>query len=191
MNVTLTLTGTAPLLMHGNGLADPLSEEAKKMKRLSGKRTKTDEDHIAMRRIEFESSLYLDDEFGPYLPGANIARSLLEAAKIRRNGKKIERGLILVSPVNRLIYQGPRDVSGLWNALKFRHVAPAKLNGKATVMRCRPVFNEWSCTATALLNPSVLPPEELLEIADDAGQMVGVGDWRPWHGRFTVEEVGS
>ena len=39
---------------------------------------KTDEDHIAMRRIEFESSLYLDPEQGPYLPGPNIARALLD-----------------------------------------------------------------------------------------------------------------
>lgn len=54
-------------------------------------------------------------------------------------------------------------------------------------MRCRPIFLEWSCTATALLNPSVLSPDELSEIASDAGQMVGVGDWRPWHGRFNIE----
>ena len=186
MNPTITLVGTAPLLMHGNGLADPISDDAKRMKRISGKRVKTDEDHIAMRRIEFESSLYLDPEVGPYLPGANIAKALLNAAKIRRQGPKIERGLILVSPVNPLRYDGPRDVSGLWNMPKFRHVAPAKLNGRVTVMRCRPVFAEWSCTATALINPSVLSVEELAEIASDAGQMIGVGDWRPWHGRFTA-----
>lgn len=187
MNVTITLTGAAPLLMHGNGLADPISEDAKRMKRLSGKRIKTDEDHIAMRRIEFESSLYLDPDEGPYLPGPNIAKALLMAARIRRNGPKVERGLILVSPVNPLRYDGPRDVSGLWSDLKFRHTAPAKLNGKATVIRCRPVFTEWSCTATALLNPSVLPADELADIVNDAGQMVGVGDWRPWHGRFTAK----
>lgn len=186
MNPTITLVGTAPLLMHGNGLADPISDDAKRMKRISAKRVKTDEDHIAMRRIEFESGLYLDPEAGPFLPGPNIAKALLNAAKIRRQGPKIERGLILVSPVNPLQYDGPRDVSGLWNNPAFRHVAPAKLNGKVTVMRCRPIFAEWSCTATALINPSVLSIEELAEIASDAGQMIGVGDWRPWHGRFTA-----
>ncbi len=186
MNVTLTLTGTAPLLMHGNGLADPISEDAKKMKKLSGKRVKTDEDHIAMRRIEFESSLYLDADQGPYLPGPNIAKCLLLAARIRRNGPKIERGLILVSPVNPLEFEGPRDVSGLWGALKFRHTVPAKLQGKSTVIRCRPIFQKWKTTATALINPSVLPVDELADIARDAGEMVGVGDWRPLHGRFEV-----
>ncbi len=189
MNVTLNITGTAPLLMHGNGLADPISDDAKKMKKLSGKRVKTDEDHIAMRRIEFESGLYLDPEHGPYLPGPNIAKAMLMAARIRRNGPKVERGLIMVSPVNPLVYDGPRDVSGLWNDLKFRHVAPAKLQGKSTVIRCRPIFQKWSCSATALVNPSILPPEELEDIAKDAGEMVGVGDWRPWHGRFEVETL--
>jgi hypothetical protein len=172
--------------MHNNGLADPLDDKTKAMKRISGKRVKTDEDHIAMRRIEFESSLYLDPDAGPFLPGPNIAKALLAAARIRRNGPKVERGLILVSPVNPLVYTGPRDLSGLWGDLRFRHVVPAKIGGKATVMRCRAVFAEWACTATALINPTVLPADELADIAADAGQMVGVGDWRPWHGRFTV-----
>lgn len=187
MELTIKITGTASLLMHSNGLADPISDDAKRMKRLSAKRTKTDEDHIAMRQIEFESSLYLDPELGPYLPGANIAKAFLIAARIRRNGPKVERGLIVISPINQLQYEGPRDVSGLWNNPKFKHTVPVKLNGKSTVMRCRPIFQEWSCTATAMLNPTVLPPDELAEIAVDAGQMVGVGDWRPWHGRFNAE----
>jgi hypothetical protein len=190
LNVDLMITGTAPLIMHANTLADPLHEGSKRMKRHSAKRTKTDEDHVAMRRIEFEFGLYLDPEKGPYLPGPNIAKALLLAARIRRNGPKIERGLILVSPVNPLRYKGPRDVSGLWNDPRFRLTVPAK-NGQSTIMRCRPQFPEWSCTATALINPTVLSVDELADIASDAGQMIGLGDWRPWHGRFdaTVKEA--
>lgn len=186
MNVTLNITGTAPLLMHNNTLADPLSEAKKRMSRISGKRTKTDEDHIAIRRIEFEASLYLDPDAGPYIPGPNIAKALLMAAKIRKNGPKIVRGLILVSPINALRYKGPRDVSGLWNDPRFRHTVPARNQGTTTIIRCRPIFTEWSCSATALINPSVLSPDDLAEIASDAGQMIGIGDWRPWHGRFDV-----
>jgi hypothetical protein len=186
LNITLNISGTAPLLMHSNTLADPLSDAKKKMSRISDKRKKTDEDHVAIRRIEFEASLYFDEEAGPYLPGPNIAKALLMAARIRKNGPKIERGLILVSPINPLTYKGPRDISGLWNDPRFRHIAPARNQGRTTIIRCRPIFTEWSCTATALINPSVLAPDELAEIANDAGQMIGVGDWRPWHGRFEV-----
>lgn len=185
MNVTLRIVGKAPLLMHSNEMADPLNDKAKAMKRISAKRVKTDEDHIAMRRIEFEAGLYLDPESGPYMPGSNIAKALLEAAMIRRNGPKVKRGLIVVSPINTLTYVGPREVAGLWADPRFRHTAPSKV-GQSTVIRCRPMFSEWACTATAFINPSVLPVDELAEIAEDAGQMVGIGDWRPWHGRFAV-----
>lgn len=184
MELTINVIGTAPLLMHNNTLADPLSDAAKKLKKISSKRVKTDEDQIAMRMIEHESGLYLDPEAGPYMPGANLAASMLEAAKISRNGPKVKRGLIVISPINRLEYEGPRDVSGLWSDLRFRHVAPVKNQGTSTVMRCRPVFTKWAFTATALINPAVLPPEDLAEIVSTAGQMCGLGDWRPWHGRF-------
>jgi hypothetical protein len=188
MNVTLNISGTAPLLMHNNTLVDTLHDDTKRLKRISSKRTKTDEDEIAMRRIQFGAALYLDPEVGPYMPGPNIAKALLLAARIRRNGPKVERGLILISPVNRLEYDGPRDVSGLWNDPRFRFTVPVKVpprTGK-TVMGCRPIFPEWACTATAFTNPTVLPPDELADIANDAGQMIGLGDWRPWHGRFEV-----
>lgn len=188
MNVEITLEGTAPLIVHNNALVDTLDDRTKQLKRITSKRAKTDEDEVAMRRIQFEAALYLDPQVGPYLPGPNIAKALLDAAKIRRNGKKIERGLILVSPINRLEYDGPRDPSGLWNDLRFRFTVPVKVpprTGK-TVMGCRPAFPEWRCSTTAMINPSVLTPEELAEIATDAGEMIGVGDWRPWHGRFTA-----
>jgi hypothetical protein len=187
MKLKIEVTGAAPLLMHNNTLADALSDPAKQLKKISAKRTKTDEDHIAMRRIEFEAGLYIHPEAGPYMPGANLAASLLEAAKISRRGQTVKRGLIVVSPINRLEYDGPRDVSGLWNNLKFRHVAPVKNQGTTTVMRCRPVFMDWAFTATALINQRVLTLEDLADIADAAGEMAGLGDWRPWHGRFTAK----
>lgn len=187
--VTMRLTGTAPLLMHSNMLADPLSPAAKAMKRISAKTKKTDDDHNAMRRIEFDAALYLDPELGPYLPGPNVAKAFLMAARIRKSGPKVERGLILVSEVNSLSYAGPRDVQGLWDA-NFRQTVPVKIGGRSTVMRCRPMFLNWECTVDALLNPSQLPPDELVSIAEDAGHMIGVGDWRPWHGRFSVAKEG-
>jgi hypothetical protein len=149
-----------------------------------------DEDHIAKYRIQFESSLYMDPDQGPYLPGPNIAKCLLRAAALSRAGKKIERGLILASPINSLQYDGPRDVSGLWADLRFRFTVPVNGNPsssrKSTVMACRPKFPDWACTSTLLINPSVLSLDDLQSAATAAGQMIGLGDWRPWHGRFTA-----
>lgn len=193
MELRIEITGTAPLLMHAPTLVDPLHPHTKEIKRITSKtpRAVVDEDHIAKYRLQFEAGMYFDPDQGPYLPGENIAKSLLEAARLSRSGKKVERGLILVSPVNALAYEGPRDVSGLWSDLRFRRTMPVNGNpsrgNKSMVMACRPIFQNWSVTASILVNPSVISADDLQRTADAAGQMIGVGDWRPWHGRFTAK----
>ena len=58
-------------------------------------------------------------------------------------------------------------------------------------MRCRPWFPEWTVQAEGILDPSVLELDDLTTIADNAGSLIGLGDWRPRFGRFTavVERV--
>lgn len=195
MNLTIKITGTAPMLMHAAELADPLSPKTKDLKKITGKQSRlwVDEDHVAKYRLQFECGLYHDPEVGPYLPGINIAKCLQEGAGLfkRGDGAKVKRGLILVSPVNRLEYSGPRDISGLWNDLRFRFTVQVNGNPssskKSRVMACRPIFHEWAVTATCLINPAVLSLEDLRSAAQTAGSAVGLGDWRPWHGRFTAE----
>lgn len=194
MNITLEGTGTAPLIVHAPGLADPLAPETKKLKRITGKQSRlwVDEDHIEKYLIQFRSALYFDPEVGPYMPGTNIAKCLQLGAGLfkRGDGAKVKRGLILVSPVNPLRYSGPRDIPGLWNDLRFRFTVPVNGNPssskKSTVMSCRPIFQEWAFTATCLINPAVLSLEDLENAVKLAGQAVGLGDWRPYHGRFTA-----
>lgn len=195
LEVTLKLTGSAPLIMHAPTLADPMHPSTKALKKITSKTSRAivDEDHIAKYRIQFEANIYHDPATGPYLPGMNVAKCILQAARKSRSGKKVEEGLILVSPINALVYDGPRDISGLWNDLRFRKTMPVNGNPnsakKSMVMSCRPIFPEWSCTATLLINPSVLSVEDAEAFAVTAGQMVGLGDWRPWHGRFTSQVV--
>jgi hypothetical protein len=43
--LSLTIVGTAPLLMHNGQTADPLNKYAKMLKSVSGKRKKTEADH--------------------------------------------------------------------------------------------------------------------------------------------------
>jgi hypothetical protein len=197
LNVTITITGTAPLLMHNSTLANPLHPLTKSLKKITSKPSQrwVDEDHIAKYRIQFEGALYHDSEQGPYMPGTNIAKALQEGAGliVRGMGAKVKRGVFLVSPINPLRYDGPRDITGLFNDQRFQRVLPVNGNPsaskKSTVMSCRPVFLNWSCTATALINPATIGLDDLEKAIKAAGQMVGLGDWRPWHGRFdaTVE----
>lgn len=185
MEFTITIEGTAPLLMHNARLSNPLDPAAKALKATTSKRTKTDEDHAKVARMEHAGSLYLDPAIGPYVPGENIARCLIDGAKITKSGVKVTRGVFIASDVNPLAYTGPRDVDGLWEDENFRHIASVKV-GTSRVMRCRPIFRQWRTQAVGLLDTSVLTLEDLQSIADQAGAMVGLGDWRPRFGRFTA-----
>lgn len=184
----MTCTGTKPLLMHNARLSNPLDDIAKAMKRVTAKRIKTDEDHEELARLEHMGGLYLDSDLGPYVPGQNFERCLVDAARITKAGKKIERGVFVDTDVNPLAYDGPRDVDGLWKDENFRHAASVKV-GTSRVTRTRPQFREWMVEAEGEFDAAVISLTELSEVATTAGLMIGLGDWRPRFGRF-VAQVG-
>lgn len=188
----MELVGTRPLLMHNiQALGDPLHPVAKAIKRISAKRKKTDEDHEEMRRLEFHGGLYIDDEIGPYLPAANFMRCLVDAARITREGKDVERGVIVLTDQAPLEYDGPRTDKGLWEDERFRDISMVRI-GRARVARCRPVFNDWGATFELQVDSTVVSEEDFGEIVHSAGSMVGLGDFRPRFGRFVaqVKEIG-
>jgi hypothetical protein len=181
----ITIEGTAPLIMHNSRLANPLDPAAKALKRATGKRNKTDDDHEEVARLEHAGGLYLDPDVGPYLPGDNIFRGLWDAAKKHKLGVKVKEGLLISTDVNPLAYAGPRDVGSLWGDENFRIVASVKV-GTSRVMRCRPIFRNWSTEAEGILDPNVIDFAELEQIAATGGQLIGLGDWRPRYGRYSA-----
>jgi hypothetical protein len=185
INFRITLTGTAALLMHNSRLADPLDSIVKERKKITGKRTKTDEDQEELARLEHAGSLYIDPVAGPYIPGQNVERCLVDAARVTKQGVKVTRGVFISTDTNAIGYKGPRDADGLWKDANFRHMASVKV-GQSRVMRCRPIFNSWAVEADGILDPSILDLAELESILTTAGQMIGLGDWRPRYGRFTA-----
>lgn len=185
MKVRLSMTGATPLIVHNIQMADPLNKYARQLKTVTKKRTKTDEDHLAMARIEFEGSLYYDDVLGPYIPGQNIEKCVVEGARISKQGKQIERGLFVIDDVCPIVYAGPRDVAGLWGGGDSEFVSGMMVRvGQQRIRRTRPIFRTWALEVEAELDPAMLNPEELQGIVDSAGAMVGIGDYRPRYGRF-------
>lgn len=186
----MTCTGTTPLLMHNSRLANPLDEIAKAMQRISKKQRKTEEDYEELARLEHMGGLYFDPEVGPFIPGQNFERCLVDAARITRAGKSIERGVFVDTDVNPVSYDGPRDQDALWKDQNFRHTTSVKIK-QSRVTRTRPQFREWVTAAEGEYDPAVLNFYQLAEIAGTAGRMIGLGDWRPRFGRFmvTVEKI--
>jgi hypothetical protein len=187
VDITITLSGTATLLMHNGQLVDSFNPVNQAKKRITGKpaRSKTPDDELELRRLEFLGSLYSDPDVGPYVPGENIARCFRDAGALTRDGKNVVRGLFISTDINPVAYEGPRDPEDLWKDENFRNVTPVK-QGQGRIIRCRPQFRNWTVEAEGILDTNVLDFGALRRIATSAGQMIGLGDWRPRYGRFTA-----
>lgn len=185
INFTLTITGTAPLLMHNSRLADKLDPITREKSAVASKRKKTDEDDLLLSRLEWTGGLYFDPEVGPYLPGDNIFKALVEAARKSKDGKRVEQGIFITTDVNPLVYKGPRTIDGLWadENFVFRRTVKQQMS---RITRTRPIFREWVAEVEGVLDPSVLDLDDVESFAEIAGSYIGVGDWRPRYGRFTA-----
>lgn len=187
MKIRITMTGTSPLVMHNVRLARPDDDFTRAIAKITAKRSKqTDDDRGEVARLEFAGSLYVDEE-GPYVPTANIRRCLVEAAKVRRFGKAVERALIPLTMSAPLQYDGPRGVDELWKQPRFRYSTIVAIN-RAKTPRMRPQFPQWGLVTEWELLTETLNIEDLIAIVHSAGLIEGLGDnRRNGFGRFTSE----
>ena len=185
MKARLDITGQAPLLMHNARLSDPLDPIAREMKKISGKRTKTDSDHEELARLEFLGGIYYNEESGVYVPGANLWATLIGGGKITKQGTAVQRGLIVSDNALTLIYNGPSTPEELYAHGEFTSRLSVKV-GQNRVMRTRPMFEDWRLNAEIQVDETVLNLDSVVELARNAGEMVGLGDYRPSYGRFNV-----
>lgn len=190
--INLKITGVSPILMHSDRLANPLDPLKKEIAKYTSKRKKTDEDHEEISRIEWLAAMYFDESIGPYLPGRMIKASLINAAKKTKEGPKIRSGLLVATDKARLEYDGSRNQKDMWVSGEFTDVRSVVVQ-RARIMRCRPVFRDWSCHVEIIIDESVVDTVDVFRLAETAGAMVGLGDFRPQYGgdfgRFSVEGV--
>lgn len=186
--LSFKITGTLPLLMHNARLASPIDKYSRMLKEISGKRKKTDADFEEMALIEARGSLYHNDKDGVYMPGENIEACLLSSAKLQKLGTTIKRGARVIDINCPLIYKGPKDPDDLIRDSNFLFSKLVKV-GTSRVLRTRPVFNEWACVFTIAYMDDQLNKSSIVDIVKNAGQLVGLGDWRPRFGLFDFEVI--
>lgn len=182
----IDITGTSALLMHNARLADPLDPITKEKAKVSSKRKKTEEDQELLSHLEWQGGLYWHDAVGPYLPGDNVFKSLIEAARKSKDGKRVEQGLLITTDQNPLVYDGPRTLDEMWEDKRFVHRCTVKQQ-MSRIVRTRPIFHSWRTQVEGRFDDSVLNAEDVESFAEIAGKYIGVGDWRPKHGRFDVK----
>lgn len=184
-NITLEFVGTSPLLCHNAQLADPDNDICREIAKINAKRKKTEEDRADREKLEWIGGLYIPEGADrPVLPTQNIRKCLINAAKITRAGKSVERALYFADMWVPIAYEGPRDPEALYKATgaKNRSLVVVQRN---RLVRVRPQFSEWAVVAKATLLENVLSLDDLRDIVESAGLMEGIGDGRSiGYGRF-------
>ena len=181
----LKITGTSPLMMHSDRLANPLAPETKAHKELTSKRIKTEEDYLAIARSEFMAGAYWNEAHGFYVPGQNFYGTFFEGSKLQKNGKRWKSGALVLENKVKLLHDAPKTPDELWGS-------PANVDcrgekaGQAKLMRYRPIFLDWAAELTVHINTDVLDLKEAKKAIDDAGALIGVCEYRPRYGRFQV-----
>lgn len=186
MKLSLTLTGQRPLLMHNGRLANPLDQYTRELKALTGKRKKTDEDLIAIMRVEARGSAYETSDGLLGMPDQNVWRCIYDAAKAYKRGEDIKRALLASDGVEPLFIAGAHVTADEFCSnpanIDYRPVAVQRNK----TMRARTLARDWSSVHHFELLEDVIDPRDLAPILERAGRLVGLGDWRPTYGTFSA-----
>lgn len=190
-NAKYRLESTAPLLMHNSRLSDPIDPHSMALKKLTGKRDKTEADHLAISETEFRGSLYHTKELGPVLPSNAVHAAVVNAAKSQKKGKQANIGFRVLGAMSKLIYDGPRTPEELFAEKdSFALRCPAKV-GKAMTQRTRPKFDKWAAEVEVMFDDGVFNADQIDELLSLAGRNCGLLDWRPRFGTFTAKRVST
>lgn len=183
------------MIMHNGRTSDPLDEFAQKLKKVSAKRSKTEDDHQLMADIEQQAGLYWSDDIGVYLPIDNLLRMFLDASKKIKMGRQAVGIMPTAEYGVPLIFDGHKNYDRLTKEKRFRF-RKAVTVGAAKVMRTRPLIpTGWRAEIEVDLDAELIDVDQFRDICDIAGLRIGLGDWRPGaprvpgpFGRFSVIE---
>jgi len=190
-----TLRGIRPLLMHNGRLRDPLDPHTKALASAvkKSKTSKSEDDILDVYRAEFIAGLYFDKKLGPVIPSDNLQALLTEGARKRKLGKQVEALVQVLEPEGgatgyKVEYKGTRDPHKLFETDEHRFTKSCKV-GQSAVMRTRPRFPQWALTFQLEITEGGPTTDQIQEALEDAGMLVGLGDWTPRYGRFAVEKL--
>lgn len=173
------------MLMHSDVTANPLGYWSKELKKFTSKRKKTDEDHEMISFIEFQASCYFEN--GKYfIPSANIEACMLASAKHFKMGTLIKQSCVVPDDAKFSFEDEELKPSDLYGEKKYVDMRTVKV-GTAKTIRTRPIFNTWECEFNLFLDESKMNEEQIINIVENAGKYVGLGDYRPRYGRFEIK----
>lgn len=175
MNINIEITGVTPLLMNRFNI----EENESKIK----------EKDLTPREVAYKKA-YLDGNNKLIYPTANIFSCIIAAGVFHKYGKvKITTARSSLIPAGLMMQDGyiyfKEPVE--WEVDTRRVVVPS--TGGAIPCH-RPRLDKWSLEFNLELDVKMFSPNLVRTIVDDAGQKIGLGDYRPSrkgiYGRFVV-----
>ncbi|MGE5196039.1 MAG: hypothetical protein ACM3JI_01760 [Anaerolineae bacterium] len=196
---SIHLKSISPLVMNCDTLANPLHPTTKKMKELTSLKTKQDEHHLAIAKLQWLAGLYYDDEIGVYLSSKMIIGCLRASARKEKKGLMMKAVIVDCLPGTPLLPYEEKKPEDLWNVKNkkdeqvYAHTASVNVQ-RAKTMRTRPIFNTWEAKFEIMLNTEILSEVDFKRILERAGFEYGIGELRPQlangtYGRFKLEEM--
>lgn len=171
--VSVAIEGVCPILFHRWNV-EAVETKAKAAKGSAAKKSD-----------DVESYLYRNDENEICLPGEYLRQSIIMASKFQQDPRSprksamdlFKAAVITLTPLASLGTTEP-------DFLDRRRVMVQR-NG---ITRTRPAMREgWTATIELMVNlPEYVNPILLRQVLDNAGRLIGVGDFRPTYGRFSV-----
>lgn len=167
------ILGTADILFHAWN-CEAVAEKGKAAK--GSKAKKTD---------DLDSYVYRDDEGFLAVPGSYLRGAIVNAAKFRQDPRSprksamdlFKAGVVSLTPFASL---GVKE----WEYVSKMRVTVQR----SGITRERPALRSgWKATfVLQVLLPEYISDTFLKEVLEDAGRLVGIGDFRPTYGRFSV-----
>ncbi|WP_418992517.1 hypothetical protein [Alistipes sp.] len=186
--IRFEIESDGPLLQHDDKAANPFNEYAKRLKVLSTKGVRGEEELMEAARTEWMAALYHSPERGYFLKAACFEGALAEAAGARRRGKVFREAVrVADDPALRFKHEKLAP-EGLFLREEYKDFRTVKRRGER-ILRCRPIFRQWSCRVEVWYDPSRLHGQEVVEAMEYAGRYIGLCDYRPRYGRFAVTGV--
>lgn len=171
--VSIQATGAADLLFH-RWNCDAVEAKAKAAKNSVAKKT----DNI-------ESYVYRNEAGELCVPGEYFRQAIIHAAKFRQDPRSPRKSAMdlykaAVVSLTPLASLGTNE----WDYEDRRRVVIQR-NG---VTRIRPAMRAgWRCEFDLMVMlPEYVSSNDLLDVLNTAGRLIGVGDFRPTYGRFAV-----
>ncbi len=185
-NLQISVEGISPLLMHSDKTANPFNEYTKKLKALTGKRKKTEDDLSAISQLEWEAGLYWNGN-NYFLPNSLIEATILASAKMFKMGPLVKQGVIVENDAIFEFADNKLKPTALYKLEEYIDLRSVRVN-QSKVLRCRPLFKQWAASFNITTIDEKIDILNIKQIIENAGKYVGFGDFRPRYGRFVVTE---